>query len=237
MKSGIEWVMRLLIGMLFVLLLSLYVFEWVSTDPSRYDAYQSRLDVYASVGVSAEELQLVQQDMAASLKTGFPLYNREVTLFNQRQPIFNEREMMHMQDVIGLFELERVVRMIAQMLLLMLVVIYVILFRAERNRRTVGKALTLFLALGCWLLLGLIFAASCSFSFDRAFIRFHEILFTNDLWQLDPRTCAMIRMYPEQFFLWMGRDLTLWMGASALGASALIFLIAYPWRRHGKKAN
>lgn len=237
MKSSIERALRLLTGMVFLLVFSLYVLEWVSTDPNRYDAYQARLDVYASVGVGVDELQLVQKDMANSLKTGLPLYNRTVQLFDRHQPIFNEREMLHMKDVIQLFSLGRDVRLLAQTALVMLFAIYLLAFRKELSRRTPEKALTLFLALGCWVLLGFLFSASVSFSFERAFIRFHEILFTNDLWLLDPRTSAMIRMYPERFFMWMGRDIALWIGAFALGASALIFLIAYPWRRHGTKAN
>ena len=36
--------------------------------------------------------------------------------------------------------------------------------------------------------------------FTRAFLWFHEMLFTNDLWLLNPATDLMIRMLPEAFF-------------------------------------
>ena len=36
--------------------------------------------------------------------------------------------------------------------------------------------------------------------FDRLFLAFHLISFTNDLWQLDPRRDYLIAMFPEAFF-------------------------------------
>src|SRR3989337_2913922 len=37
--------------------------------------------------------------------------------------------------------------------------------------------------------------------FSGAFLQFHYLAFSNDLWQLDPRTDNLIRMFPEGFFL------------------------------------
>ncbi len=37
-------------------------------------------------------------------------------------------------------------------------------------------------------------------NFSRAFILFHKLFFTNDLWLLNPKTDWMIRLLPESFF-------------------------------------
>ena len=38
------------------------------------------------------------------------------------------------------------------------------------------------------------------FGFDRLFIAFHLISFSNDLWQLDPSRHMLIAMFPQNFF-------------------------------------
>ena len=60
-----------------------------------------------------------------------------------------------------------------------------------------------------------IFAA---IGFEAAFTRFHEVLFSNNLWQLDPRTDRLIQMFPEAFW----RDMTVVLGAMCAIEAALI---------------
>ena len=40
-----------------------------------------------------------------------------------------------------------------------------------------------------------------SSDFDRYFIKFHKIFFTNDLWMLNPETDKLIRLVPIGFFI------------------------------------
>ena len=64
--------------------------------------------------------------------------------------------------------------------------------------------------------------------FDVLFTRFHHLLFTNDLWLLDPATDAMIRMLPEAFFESMaaqGLSAALIGGAAAFALGAALILI------------
>ena len=56
------------------------------------------------------------------------------------------------------------------------------------------KALAIFGTLT--IVLGGLFASD----FNRYFVIFHKIFFTNDLWIFDPATDYMIRMLPEGFF-------------------------------------
>ncbi len=44
------------------------------------------------------------------------------------------------------------------------------------------------------------FAVWAAVDFSSAFTFFHETLFTNDLWLLNPETDLLLRLLPEQFF-------------------------------------
>ena len=58
--------------------------------------------------------------------------------------------------------------------------------------------------------------------FDRLFLAFHLISFSNDLWQLDPRRDYLIAMFPQGFFL----DATLLIAFAIIVQSAA--LVAVP---------
>lgn len=45
--------------------------------------------------------------------------------------------------------------------------------------------------------------------FNKYFTYFHLIFFSNDLWQLDPRTDLMIQMLPENFFSSMALNIVI----------------------------
>ena len=70
-----------------------------------------------------------------------------------------------------------------------------------RALRAWGKALVG----GAALFLGLagLLALICALDFNRAFIAFHHLFFTNDLWLLDPRTDLLIRICPQSMFMGM----------------------------------
>ena len=56
------------------------------------------------------------------------------------------------------------------------------------------------------------------FGFERLFLAFHLISFSNDLWQLDPRRDYLIAMFPQSFFF----DATLLIAFSVLAQAAIL---------------
>ena len=92
-----------------------------------------------------------------------------------------------------------------------------------RDRRWVRRAawiapLALAIPLGA-------FAGWAAVDFDSAFNFFHEMLFTNDLWLLDPRTDLLIRICPQSMFMNMGLRIGLMSLAWVLAVPALATLI------------
>ena len=58
-------------------------------------------------------------------------------------------------------------------------------------------------ALAFAVVLSMAFGMMFIFDFDTFWTAFHHVVFTNDLWLLDPKVSTMINMFPLNFFLAM----------------------------------
>lgn len=118
-------------------------------------------------------------------------------------PYFNEREILHMEDVQDLYILNRWIRNIG------IFFIAIILCRYIYNKKIyeIGRVLfkNIFFT---YIFLGFL-GGAYFLNFQKAFLYFHKIFFRNDLWLLDPRTDLMINMLPESFFMGMARNIFL----------------------------
>lgn len=105
---------------------------------------------------------------------------------------FNEREQSHMADVQGLFRLCRILALCGAVLTL------ICWFFARKQPffwRTVRRTVCIVLAFV------VLIALLAMVDFDRLFILFHQIAFTNNLWLLNPHTDLLIRLMPTQLFI------------------------------------
>lgn len=112
--------------------------------------------------------------------------------------VFNQREMTHLSDIRGLFRLfDR-----AWILLIPLAALAVALIKKLDPRGFwLGTGL-------CVLLLGAV-ATYIALDFENAFILMHRLLFTNDLWLLNPNTDLLICLMPEPMFTFLAGRLAL----------------------------
>jgi len=182
-----------------------------------YTALMDDLSVYEGVGISREEQALINGDISAYLSGESDSLERSVTLRGEKVDCaFNGRELSHMADVRRLFLAGlRVWKIIGLCAVLLLS-----LSLRPKQGKTTGRCL---LCAGLILILeagmGIILLASADFS--ALFVRFHELIFDNDLWLLDPATDALIRMLPEAFF-----ERIALMGAEASATGGLVTLAA-----------
>jgi len=109
--------------------------------------------------------------------------------------LFNRQEISHLKDVKGLIWLDY--RLLIGTLLYVLAYAGITLFWRKDWRRLAwgviggsGLTLALMLALGLGAL----------FNFDRLFLQFHFISFTNELWRLDPTKDYLIMLFPQGFW-------------------------------------
>ena len=185
-------------------------FEDVALNPTKYDRLQKELDVYDYAGMNADALSRVNRLLVDYLTCKTDSLSVEEEVFGRRTQVFNDSEKMHMIDVLNLFRLAHGLK-IGLLIAAAAMLAMFLWFARPRVIPVLIRALTWFVRGALALLLaGIVLALTLGF--DRLFILFHELLFTNDLWLMNPATDIMVRMFPSEFF----RQIALDAGFSAL---------------------
>ena len=134
------------------------------------------------------------------------------------ESLYNEREIHHMRDVKAL------VRgvYLAQMLVLMYMGAYIAVgfwLRRAAFWETLGRDISRGgkLTLALVVIVGLLALVA----FNRLFLLFHLISFSNDFWMLDPRRDYLIAMFPQGFFF----DATMLIAFCTIAAAAVLVAI------------
>ena len=170
----------------------------VASDQDFYLRAFAKYDVGQVTGLDQAQLVAVSDAFIAYLRDPSAQLHIQVTTGGAQRPLFNEREIAHMDDVQKLFGLVRDTRIAAGAVLLILPLVGLGLGGSDFLPRlgtllTAGAILTVVL-LGVAGLLSLV-------DFSQAFVGFHKMAFSNDLWILNPRTDYLIMLYPEGFWL------------------------------------
>ena len=229
-----------------MLILILTALHAVGTDANLYyrlqqDAWQT-MDAASAAGISDDDLRMLDGRLAAYLSgdgaalnapdadgasgTSFPEIV-PVEVSGEVRPAFNMKEMAHMEDCFRLFELLRKVRrrLIPWAILLAVGGAYLLQDRKKARLAAWLSPLVLLIPLGA-------FGIWAAADFDGAFIFFHRLLFSNDLWLLNPRTDLLIRICPESMFMGMGLRIGIWSLAALIGVPALATLITIIWPKN-----
>ncbi|HLH21143.1 MAG TPA: TIGR01906 family membrane protein [Chloroflexota bacterium] len=170
----------------------------VTLDRSFYLTEFARYDRGAFVGLAPDELRLVADAFIAYFQGPPSRLDVRLPRGGTLQPLFNERELAHMEDVQALMHL--VFRV--QALAFAYVALYALGGLAWGRRAFLPLAAKVLVAGGV-LTLGIIgvLGALAATDFSDLFLEFHLLSFSNDLWLLDPRTDNLIRLFPQEFFL------------------------------------
>jgi integral membrane protein (TIGR01906 family) len=170
----------------------------VTLDRAFYLSEFARYDRGAAVGLSPEELRMVADSFISYFQEPPGRMSVYLGRGGRMQPLFNERELAHMEDVQAIMHLVFNVQALA----LGYVGLYTLAGLALR-RRSFLPLLARALAGGAGLTLAIVLAlgALALADFSGAFVQFHMLSFSNDLWILDPRTDRLIQLFPQEFFL------------------------------------
>ena len=167
--------------------------RWAFNEPRLYDYSFSRFNVSATTGIPDSELRRAAREIVEYW--GSDEERLDVQVYGQ--PLYTEREIIHMRDVKGL------VRAVswAPVVTGGLVLAYALGGLAVQRRRFLPTlAHRAFVAglgsIATLLVLGLALAVA----FPVLFRLFHEISFSNDFWLLDPSRHNLIRMFPQGFW-------------------------------------
>ncbi len=208
--------------LIFLLIVSVsLMFLVISIEQNAYNKrfYMNKYEdnnIEAITGKDTEELGDITEDLFLYLKGG------EDDLL---RPHFNEKEILHMEDVRSLFDLARNIKYIA------LVVILFCLHLLLKNKNTIVLAKSFLYGLFINHILLAVVGILAYIDFNKYFTYFHLLFFENDLWILNPKTDLMIQMLPENFFSGMALNIML----SFLFYITLIQIVSYLYIKKNKK--
>lgn len=139
-----------------------------------------------------------------------------VTKNGKPSPLYNNKELIHLEDVRKITDIFRVSQVVS--IILLFACGLLLYFRDSVTSLLTGLRKGAIIALGftgilvVWALI----------DFDSLFLVFHLMSFNNDLWLLDPRTDYLIMMFPEGFF----NDAALLVVGSIILESVLLLVAA-----------
>lgn len=195
MRKRWAGLLRCLAVIVLMALFTLGSLHQVGTDAAFHIKLHRELNSDQATGLTWQGVERAAQALVDCLKTndvGVLCY--EDTVYGTGRQVFNQREIAHMVDVAALFDLLRRVLWALAALALGLA----LTAQWLGGGAAWGRALTVGTLV--WIALAGALALVCALDFSRAFIAFHHLFFTNDLWLMDPHTDLMIRLLPEGFF-------------------------------------
>ena len=168
--------------------------DWV------YEYNWTRNQISQNTGLKIDQLNEVSDQIKGYFKD-----DQEKLEILLQQPgrqvfsLFNQKEIDHMIDVKNLIQATLLFERIGLVLLLVFFIFF--LFREGSNifyenfkRIILGSFLI-------WSILLFLIIFGMIVDFNYTFTLFHKIMFTNDLWILDPNNDFLIMIFPQRFFL------------------------------------
>ena len=197
-----ENAMKKLIYNLILPLGFLAIFMWsvigVSQNRSFYDKQYQNNGTAEHIGIRHQDLMSVTDNLLSYMVKQRPDLEMQYGVKGEIREIFDEREKLHMIDVLNLY---MGVIYVASAITLAIAagLFYVIKKDGWHTARSILNKKYLGAAVGLGIFC-LVFGILIVTNFQWFWTHFHYVFFTNDLWMLDPRVSIMINMFPLNFF-------------------------------------
>ena len=206
--------------------------RFLASDTGYLEGGLRRHDAAQNTGIALGELDYAVGAIVRYFEDDAETLRILVFTGGEETTLFSEDETLHMEDVKDL--MRTIFR--ANEVALGFVLAYVagtVLWSGERSARDLAKQTLA--AVGVGVVVGLVVGIFAIVGFESAWERMHEIIFTNDLWLLDPRTDRLIQMFPESF--WEEATLIV-VGAALVEAVVLVVAAAsYLWLTRPPRAD
>lgn len=111
---------------------------------------------------------------------------------------FSEKDILHMKDVRTLYNVSFNLMIFFIIIFILSTILIALVYKNYTMfyiTKTFNKTLLAFI------ILIIVLAGIISYNFNSFWIKFHQLLFSNDLWLLSPDESNLIKMVPEQFFI------------------------------------
>ena len=181
-----------------VLMMTLTSLFLVSFNGGYFDKMYRKLEVARTVSVDEETLMDVNNLLLDYIKGQALSLDYSVEIDSEQVEFFNQKEKDHMVDVQVLYLNAKLVRNISFMVALLGLGLLIV-SKDYKNKillhEILGKVL-----LSYGFIIGAI-GIVVLLDFDFFWTSFHQLVFNNDLWLLNPQTDRLIMMVPLEFFM------------------------------------
>ena len=194
----VDW-LRSLVSLAFVLLLQMLLISTslrgLVTDRDFLLRGFRDNEVGVTTGLDQPQLERIADAVVADFQGPPGQIQMQVTVRGQSRPLFNDREVQHMEDVQALIQWFLRMGVVAAAVVVLRIILAV---AVDRSLVPLGREMLWSTALivGLVVLVGVL----SLLDFDSLWTRFHQIAFRNDLWQLDPTRDYLIMLFPEPFW-------------------------------------
>jgi|TARA_B100000315_G_scaffold175823_2_gene164353 integral membrane protein (TIGR01906 family) len=192
---------------------------WAFNSAGAYERGFEKYGVSGLTGITRADLVQVAADIRHYFNSREEPMAVRTRIFGEERDLFNSREVSHMRDVKRLIWGVYIIAALSTFYLLAAAGLGLARYRrrfAETLARRClwggGVTLALILAVGLFALVG----------FDRLFLTFHQLSFSNDLWQLDWRTDYLVRLFPQNFWF----DSTMWVATRAVAGALAVTVLS-----------
>jgi integral membrane protein (TIGR01906 family) len=194
----LDWV-RHLVSLAFVLLLPLLIIGTslrglVSDRALMLRGFQDNR-VALVTGLDQAQLERIADAFVAYFQGPPGQIQMQVTAFGQSRPLFNEKEVQHMEDVQALIQWFLRLQVVAAG-----AVILRLAFAVAFDRAAVAIGREMLWSTALMVALVMLVGILSVLDFEALWTRFHQVAFRNDLWQLDPTRDYLIMLFPEPFW-------------------------------------
>ncbi len=218
------WALFIVVVPLFLVASSV---SWAFNSPSLYNDGFEKYSISRISGITDADLRLVGADIRHYINSGDEPLVVTTRIFGEKRDLFNNREISHMKDV---KQLVRGVYVSALVSAAYLAAMIVVGFSWQKARFVPALAKHLTWGGGLTLILMVVFGTAALVGFDGVFLKFHQLSFANDLWQLDPRTDYLVRIFPQDFWF----DATMWVSLRVIAGALILTVVGSGYFVYGR---
>ena len=218
------WALFIVVVPLFLVASSV---SWAFNSPSLYNDGFEKYSISRITGITDADLRLVGADIRHYINSGDEPLVVTTRIFGEKRDLFNNREISHMKDV---KQLVRGVYVLALVSAAYLAAMIVVGFSWQKARFVPALAKHLTWGGGLTLILMVVFGTAALVGFDGVFLKFHQLSFANDLWQLDPRTDYLVRIFPQDFWF----DATMWVSVRVIAGALILTVVGSSYFVYGR---
>ena len=203
---------------------------WAFNSPGLYNGGFEKYSISRVSGITDSDLRQVGADIRGYINSGDEPMQIRTRVLGTERDLFNDREIAHMRDVKRLVWGVYILAIVSGVFLAGKVMAG---FARQRGRFIEPLAKGALWGGGLTLGLLVVFGILALADFESLFIKFHQLSFANNFWQLDPRTDYLVRIFPDGFWV----DATVWVAVRTVAGAMLLTVAGSAYLAHKRYAG